>query len=34
MVTFNGNAFLGVGDKIAQNMYDLSWHPGQENLED
>ena len=22
------------GDKIAQNMYDLSWHPGQENLAD
>ncbi len=24
--------FFWVGDKIAQNMYNLSWHPGQENL--
>jgi hypothetical protein len=22
--------FFWLGDKIAQNMYDLSWHPGQE----
>jgi hypothetical protein len=26
--------FFWVGDKIAQNMYDLSWHPGQDNLAD
>jgi hypothetical protein len=26
--------FFGVGDKIAQDMYNLSWHPGQENLAD
>jgi hypothetical protein len=24
--------FFWVGDKIAQEMYDLQWHPGQENL--
>ena len=24
--------FFWVGDKIAQEMYDLKWHPGQENL--
>jgi hypothetical protein len=26
--------FFWVGDKIAQNMYDVSWHPGMENLAD
>jgi hypothetical protein len=26
--------FFWVGDKIAQNMYDISWHPGMENLAD
>ncbi len=26
--------FFWVGDKIAQNMYDISWHPGIENLAD
>ena len=26
--------FFWVGDKIAQEMYDLTWHPGQENLAD
>ena len=26
--------FFWVGDKIAQEMYDLKWHPGQENLAD
>ena len=26
--------FFWVGDKVAQEMYDLSWHPGQENLAD
>jgi hypothetical protein len=24
--------FFWVGDKIAQEMYALQWHPGQENL--
>ena len=24
--------FMWVGDKIAQQMYELIWHPGQENL--
>jgi hypothetical protein len=24
--------FFWIGDKIAQQMYDLKWHPGQENL--
>jgi hypothetical protein len=24
--------FIWIGDKIAQQMYDLKWHPGQENL--
>ena len=24
--------FFWVGDKIAQEMYDLTWHPGQETL--
>ena len=26
--------FFWVGDKIAQEMYSLKWHPGQENLAD
>ncbi len=26
--------FFGIGDRIAQNMYNVSWHPGQENLAD
>ena len=26
--------FFWIGDKIAQEMYDVSWHPGQENLAD
>jgi hypothetical protein len=26
--------FFWVGDKVAQEMYHLSWHPGQENLAD
>jgi hypothetical protein len=26
--------FFLVGDKVAQDMYALSWHPGQENLAD
>ena len=26
--------FFWVGDKVAQDMYDLTWHPGQENLAD
>ncbi len=26
--------YFGVGDKVAQDMYTLSWHPGQENLAD
>jgi hypothetical protein len=26
--------FFWVGDKIAQNMYYISWHPGMENLVD
>ena len=25
-------SFFGVGDKFTQEMYDLCWHPGQENL--
>jgi hypothetical protein len=24
--------YFWVGDKVANNMYTLSWHPGQENL--
>jgi hypothetical protein len=24
--------YFWVGDKVAQDMYTLSWHPGQENL--
>ncbi len=24
--------FFWIGDKIAQEMYALKWHPGQENL--
>ncbi len=31
---FDGNTFFWVGHKIAQDMYELSWHPGQENLVD
>jgi len=26
--------FFWIGDKIAQEMYGVSWHPGQENLAD
>jgi hypothetical protein len=26
--------FFWVGDKSAQGMYDISWHPGMENLAD
>ncbi len=26
--------YFWVGDKVAQDMYILSWHPGQENLAD
>jgi hypothetical protein len=26
--------FFWIGDKIAQEMYNLQWHPGQENLAD
>ncbi len=26
--------FSSVGDKVAQDMYALSWHPGQESLAD
>ncbi len=26
--------FFWVGDKVAQEMYKLRWHPGQENLAD
>ena len=26
--------FMWVGDKVAHEMYDLIWHPGQENLDD
>jgi hypothetical protein len=26
--------FFWVGDKVAQEVYNLSWHPGQENLAD
>ncbi len=24
--------FFWIGDKVAQEMYALKWHPGQENL--
>jgi hypothetical protein len=24
--------YFWVGDKVANDMYTLSWHPGQENL--
>jgi hypothetical protein len=26
--------FFWVGDKVAQKMYDITWHPGLENLAD
>jgi hypothetical protein len=26
--------FFWIGDKIAQQMYNLKWHPGQDNLAD
>ncbi len=26
--------FFWIGDKVAQDIYDLSWQPGQENLAD
>ncbi len=26
--------FFWVGDKVAQDMYQVAWHPGQENLAD
>ncbi len=26
--------FFWIGDKVAQEMYDITWHPGMENLAD
>jgi hypothetical protein len=26
--------FFWIGDKVAQDMYQVAWHPGQENLAD
>jgi len=26
--------FFWLGDKVAQEMYDITWHPGMENLAD
>jgi hypothetical protein len=26
--------FFWVGDKVAQEMYDITWHPGMKNLVD
>ena len=26
--------FFWIRDKVAQNMYQIAWHPGQENLAD
>ena len=26
--------FFWIGNKVAQNMYQVAWHPGQENLAD
>jgi hypothetical protein len=26
--------FFWVGDKVAQDAYEIKWHPGQENLAD
>jgi hypothetical protein len=26
--------FFWVGDKVAQEMYDITWYPGLENLAD
>jgi hypothetical protein len=28
------NLFFWIGDTVAQEMYPLKWHPGQENLAD
>jgi hypothetical protein len=28
----NGNEIFWMGDKVAQEMYALKWHPGKENL--
>jgi hypothetical protein len=33
-IQINGDEIFWVGDKVAQDMYALSWHPGQENLAD
>jgi hypothetical protein len=27
-------SFFWIGDKVAQDMYQVAWHPGQENLAD
>jgi hypothetical protein len=27
-------SYFWIGDKVAQDMYNLSWHPGQQNLAD
>ncbi len=32
MIPINGNEIFWVGDKVAQDMFTLRWHPGQENL--
>ena len=34
MFTVNWNEIFGVGDKVAQEINKLRWHPGQENLAD
>ncbi len=26
--------FFWIGDKVAQNIYQIAWHPSQENLAD
>jgi hypothetical protein len=34
MIKIYGNEIFWVEDKVAQDMYNLKWHPGMENLAD
>jgi hypothetical protein len=34
MLTINGNEIVWISGKVAQDIYALAWHPGQENLAD
>ncbi len=33
-ISLDGNEIFWVCDKVAQDVYDIKWHPGKENLAD